>query len=153
VRGIEQLAPLGYGDQFVLECGTIADGLKEGPWVQYQGGKVSEVSYYVHGRREGISVSLYTHGVVWLVREWRSDKLDGSYFDFDAEGVLRRRAMFRNGLANGSCEWYHGNGALKERGMMVDGEKHGAWEEYDDESKLKVRRRYHHGEEKRSRDL
>jgi antitoxin component YwqK of YwqJK toxin-antitoxin module/tetratricopeptide (TPR) repeat protein len=91
----------------------FANGERDGVTKSYyDNGKLSDETTYRSGKREGRSVSYHANGQVHYILNYRDDKLDGPYQEFDENGKLTERGEYHKGRKTGQEESFTPDGRI-----------------------------------------
>jgi len=99
----------------LLKKETFADSklsILSGPYIEYQGGKISLSGSYLNGNKTGLWARNYPEGQLMESETYSGNRLSGQFTS------------------------YYPNGKIMEQGNYVDGKMTGDWKLYDDEGQL-----------------
>lgn len=114
-----------YNEQ-VYQKGEYAEGLRTGLWnfKSFDGTPAIEGSY-VGGKKEGLW-KYYRDGALYCELEYKADKKDGQYKQFDQAGSIVVEMSFINDLLNGKKTEYFADGKVKSESLYKNGKPEGS---------------------------
>lgn len=125
-------------DSTLVGTGILNNGLMEGLWKfeNPQTKRLVQTISFNQGRREGVAISFYSNGNRNIEAEYRENRLNGIYRQYDSSGVLKLDMVFADSIAVGPYREYYGRVGqpdffnprqVKIEGQYANGKKHGKW--------------------------
>jgi antitoxin component YwqK of YwqJK toxin-antitoxin module len=124
--------------------GIYVDEKKDSIWKfysQYETVIVSEENYK-NGRKDGISKTFYTDGVVAEIMTWKDGVRNGLWEQYYTDGKLKLKCAFADDMKNGPLRTFHINGKPWLTGQYANGNADGTWA-YLDEKGIPSKKEYY----------
>lgn len=81
----------------------------------------------VDGKKHGVAQLWHPSGGFAAECEYKADVLDGPCTQYDVEGRMTEKLVFRDGRASGPATLYHPSGRRRGEGQYLDGRREGDW--------------------------
>jgi antitoxin component YwqK of YwqJK toxin-antitoxin module len=102
----------------VVAEGYLSNGQKEGVWTEFHPTFYpSSTTTYLHGKKDGVAMSISAAGQVLSVENYKGDKREGPYRLFNSEGTgVLEEAYYSEGQKHGAYTKWYPNGNKQETG-------------------------------------
>lgn len=152
----QNLVSLYNSDSSIIGTGMLRDGRMEGLW-RFQNPKTNvlvQTITFRQGKREGVTVSYYPNSSKQIEAEYRSNRLNGFYKEYDRTGALKTEMVFNDSIKVGPYREFYGREGqpdygnpkqVKVEGQFVNGNRHGKWVTLYNTGDLAVVQTYQNG--------
>jgi uncharacterized protein len=152
----QNLVSLYNSDSTLVGTGVLREGKMHGLW-RFQNPKTTalvQTITFSQGLREGLAVSFYPNANKQIEAEYRSNRLNGFYKEYDRTGSLKTEIVFKDSIRVGPYREYYGREGqpdfvnpkqLKVEGQYVNGNRHGKWVTFYNTGDLAVVQTYENG--------
>lgn len=82
---------------------------------------------------------------VYYVNDSMPGMLDGPYVSYYANGKVKSKGSYKNGLPTGEWEYFYENGKLKMKGELEKGSNHGPWKYFFENGQLSMEGEVYNG--------
>ncbi|GHB31576.1 toxin-antitoxin system YwqK family antitoxin [Mongoliitalea lutea] len=143
-------------DSTLVGTGILRNGLMEGLW-RFENPRTRQLIQTINfeaGIREGLLTTFQAGNVKRSERQYRNNKLNGSYREFDSTGALILEMSFADSIPVGSYKEYFGRDGnfswlnprqVKLEGQYQNGKREGQWVSFYDTGELLSREIYKDG--------
>jgi antitoxin component YwqK of YwqJK toxin-antitoxin module len=152
----QNLVSIYNSDSSLIGTGVLRDGRMEGLW-RFQNTKTNSLVQSItfsQGLREGLTTSFHPNSSKHIEAEYRSNRLNGFYKEYDRTGALKTEMVFNDSVTVGPYrEYYAREGQpsyvnpkqVKVEGQFVNGKRHGKWVTFYNTGDLAVIQTYENG--------
>lgn len=130
-----------FSDKGILQSSVnLKHNIPEGAQLHYHSnGTISDSSYFINGKLEGVAISRYPDGTVKSKMNYENNLLHGEWIEYSSTGNLIVQKYYSNGKLHGDYESWYGSGILKEKGNYNNGERNGKFSYYSDTDEKLIR--------------
>lgn len=141
-------AKLYYQEGPLAAEGNYMGTAKDSTWnyYSYYTKTLSNRETYVNGRKNGLSVSYYSNGVVAEEVQWDNGVRNGFWHQYFENGVMKMSATFVNGKRLGDFMIYYPDTHIEWKGYYENDVREGNWIYYNPEGGVEVTIKYKNGE-------
>lgn len=135
-----------YSDKGILvEEGFLVNGLPNGAWTQYDIDRITRVTSYVNGYKQGVDLGFSKREQIDDKEMFQLGIKNGRSLKYEL-GRLLEEATYKDGKLEGKLFEYHSNGNVKKEVEYKDGVMHGKFRYFDPDGNLTLEYEYANGE-------
>ena len=147
IGGGAQIAEFRDASGWLLNKGTLLNGVKTGTWTTYHenSNKIKTITSFVNGKKNGPEITLNDRGQIESVTEFKNEKFHGLVGKYKF-GRPTEETNYQDGEMDGSFALYDSQGKLQRKGSLKDGKYHGKLQYYDSDGNVTMEYEYKNGE-------
>ncbi len=128
--------------------GYVHNGIREGVWNEYHPNSIpSNVTAYLHGKKDGMAMTITGGGMVETVEHYKNDNLEGPRRVYNSESLgLLEEAYYSEGKKHGGYVKWYKNGQKQETGVFTNDVREGKSLWYFETGALAAEYNYANGE-------
>lgn len=153
---VNKIVTIYNSDSTFVGTGVMQNGLMEGFW-KFENPKTKQFIqsiFFKNGQREGKSISYYPNRNKNVEAEYKGNKLNGAFIEYDVTGAIKLELIFKDSIPVGPYKEYYGRAEnpdffnpkqIKKEGNFVNGKKDGRWITYYNSGQLAIVENYKNG--------
>lgn len=153
--GTKARTKLYYQGSTIAAEGNYVNSIKDSIWNYYSFYEktLSNKENYVHGKKNGFSISYYSTGKKAEEVEYKNDIKDGKWRQYYEDGTDKLIAGFIQGKREGDFLFFYPNKSLEWKGFYKNDKKSGVWQHFTPDAKPEAQIEFVDGIAKNAEEL